>query len=262
VQNRRAVIEVSGQLRHVRNVLQRDLEGATCPAIPWQKPESNHGYFEIVEGLHSDFYPSDLTDNSLLGQTPNQPVPPEIDHAVSTIPSSNLPLPGGWVTDGGGLGDYDDILAFTSRNEQQPFTGPAPNGNVDPASNNSQVPFASWSSQTISSPVAAVVWHCVENPATDTQGYLGTPAQAGFRTIYRRTLLVAPWLDFCYNVGDGPKSRPGVLWILRDNVEQDNVARAIAWLLRASSGGTQRSSPKKKSTRSQSRRSGRAASRS
>ena len=50
VRNRRATTEMSGQLRHVRNVLQQDLQGATCPGVTWQRPESNHGYIEIIEG--------------------------------------------------------------------------------------------------------------------------------------------------------------------------------------------------------------------
>ena len=50
VRNRRATVEMSSQIRHVRNVLQQDLEGATCPGLPWQRPESNHGYIEIIEG--------------------------------------------------------------------------------------------------------------------------------------------------------------------------------------------------------------------
>src|SRR3990172_7964079 len=50
VRNRRAVIELSGQVRHVRNLLQRDLEGATCPGLTWQRSDHNRGYIEIIEG--------------------------------------------------------------------------------------------------------------------------------------------------------------------------------------------------------------------
>lgn len=235
VQNRRAAIEVGSQLRHVRNVLQRDLEGATCPTLPWTRPESNVGYFEIVEGFHTDFFPSDLTDGN---GSPSDINAPEIDHAVSTLPSSNLPLPSAWVTDGGGLGDYDDILAFTSRNETEPFSGPAPLNNVDISNSNDQATFNQWGSQAIKSPVAEVVWFCVESPLPlssdpDTQQILRNSfpeAQAGFRTIYRRTLLVAPWLDYRYNVdANGAKSRPGVLRIIdRPNVSE---AQALAALI-------------------------------
>src|SRR4051794_7288087 len=52
VRNRRATIEMASQLRQVRNVLQQDLQLATCPGITWQRPESNHGYIEIIEGQY------------------------------------------------------------------------------------------------------------------------------------------------------------------------------------------------------------------
>lgn len=229
VSNRRAVVEVSGQLRHVRNVLQRDLAGATCPTLPWTRPESNVGYFEIVEGRHADFYPSDLTDEYIGGQMTNIRADLEIDHAVSSLPASNLPFNAingqeDWVTDGGGLGDYDDILAFTSRNEKEPFTGPAPSRNFDRTNDNEQLPFNEWDSQTISSPIAEVVWYCAENPGGDSGGYFG---EAGFRTVYRRTLLVAPWLNYNY---DG-KRRTGVLRILGTSVAEADVAEALAALI-------------------------------
>jgi len=233
VQKRRAVIEVSTQLRHVRNVLQRDLDGATCPLLPWQRPESNHGYFEIIEGLHSDFYPSMLTDGIGDPLTDDNSNNPEIDHAASTIPASSLDFTSvagrsDWVTDGGGLGDYDDILAFTTRSESEPFSGPAPSNNVD-SSNNNQRLFGSWQSEAVKSPVAEVVWYCIENPKADTDKFFGEP---GFRTIYRRVLLVAPWIDYRYNIaGSGPKSRPGVLRVLPDSIDASGVDEALASLI-------------------------------
>src|SRR4051794_13910408 len=62
VRNRRATTEMSGQLRHVRNVLQQDLQGATCPGVTWQKPESNHGYIEVIEGPYQEGYATNLID--------------------------------------------------------------------------------------------------------------------------------------------------------------------------------------------------------
>lgn len=228
VSKRRAAIEVGGQLRHVRNTLQRDLAGATCPVSPWQKAESDTGYFEIVEGLHADFYPSGLTDEGSASPTPG-----EIDHAASTLPASNLNFKTGattdWVTDGGGLGDYDDILAFTSRNEKEPFTGPAPDANQITGSDPASLTFNRWRSQVISSPVAEVIWFAVENPADepnfDPTNFFNEP---GFRTIYRRTLLVAPWLDYNFN----GKSRPGVLRIMPNLTDEvGNVDEALASLV-------------------------------
>src|SRR5689334_20412256 len=89
VRNRRATTEMSGQLRGVRNRLQQDLQGATCPGITWQRPESNHGYIEIIEGQYREGYATNLIDNDSKGPSPTNP---EIDHKASTTPSSNLPF--------------------------------------------------------------------------------------------------------------------------------------------------------------------------
>src|SRR4051794_29411021 len=62
VKNRRATIEMSGQLRRVRNALQQDLQGATCPGVTWQRPEANHGYIEIIEGPYQEGYATNLID--------------------------------------------------------------------------------------------------------------------------------------------------------------------------------------------------------
>jgi type II secretory pathway pseudopilin PulG len=160
VTRRRATIEMAGALRSVREVLARDLRGATCPAVTWQRPDSNSGYLEFIEGPQNDFYPSPwLYDSSndgpdglanFGGQTPG------IDLSISTLPGSNLrdpdppgvtnqqraalakregrgrivgsnePLPERVATDGRGLGDSDDILMFTTRSESEPFVGRVP----------------------------------------------------------------------------------------------------------------------------------------
>ncbi|HEX3598495.1 MAG TPA: prepilin-type N-terminal cleavage/methylation domain-containing protein, partial [Lacipirellulaceae bacterium] len=132
VRKSRATMEMSGQIRQVRNVLQQDLQGATCPGQTWQRPESNHGYIEIIEGPYREGYASNLIDGIDKPTTPTF-FNPEIDHTTSILPASNLPFTSisgqeNWATDGGGLGDYDDILMLTVRNEQKPFVGRAPNG--------------------------------------------------------------------------------------------------------------------------------------
>src|SRR5882757_11094105 len=89
VRNRRATTEMSGQLRHVRNVLQQDLQGATCPGVTWQHPESNHGYIEIIEGQYREGFATNLLDadptnpqtGGSLQNWPPTPLNPEIDHA-------------------------------------------------------------------------------------------------------------------------------------------------------------------------------------
>ncbi len=164
VKIRRATMEMSGELRMMRAVLFNDLAGATCRALPWQRPDEDPGYIEIIEGEYSDRYPSQLLT---AGGTPDVD---RINRSTSFVPSSNLPLGANEVTDGSGLGDYDDILALTVRSENAPFRGRA--GNT-----------------TIESNLAEVIWYAVENPA---DGTLGEP---GMRTVYRRVLLIAPWVS-------------------------------------------------------------------
>ncbi|MCH2184006.1 MAG: prepilin-type N-terminal cleavage/methylation domain-containing protein [Mariniblastus sp.] len=208
VQKRRAMIEMSGQLRHARNVLQRDLAGATCPAVTWQRPESNHGYLEIIEGPLTDANPTGLIFD-------------EQSASVSLLPRNNLVKPGFDLEQHmkdpdslvpGGLGDADDILMLTVRNEQEPFVGRVPD------------PTNPQASLTIESPLAEVVWFAVENPLNTgaAAGFFGEP---GLRTIYRRALLIAPWAP------PYEGSPPGVMQLLPAVVNRSQVPTALAALI-------------------------------
>lgn len=144
ISNSRASIETADRLRSTQLLLQRDLAGATARMVPPLSPGENLGYFEYIEG-------------------PIGPVLPLRPIDVSS-PLDNVP--DGYDLDGDGsidiegttLGDFDDVLMFTSRNLETPFRGIA-NG------------------QSISSPVAEVIWFL-----------RGT-------TLYRRVLLVAPGME-------------------------------------------------------------------
>ena len=188
VRNRRATIEMSGQLRMVRMCLHNDLVGATCPTLTWQRPGDDNGYLEIVEGQWSDKNPSGLlVDGDGDGE------PDGLDVRTSLVPSSNAPnIPKDWVTDGHGLGDYDDILALTVRSEGEPFVG---RGRVLKPGSTPANPI--WIDTTIESTLAEVIWYAVENPA---DGSLGEP---GMRTVYRRVLLIAPWTEGAWPVPSG-----------------------------------------------------------
>jgi hypothetical protein len=257
VRDRRAVIEISGQLRHARNMLQQDLQGATCPGLTWRRPEENQGYIEIIEGPYREGNASALLDfDPVTNTNPPSQSNPEIDHTISSIPTSNVldttpAAKSKWVTDGGALGDYDDILMLTVRNEHEPFVGNMPkseqtNDSVRPNATSANL-FSSWGVQTIESPLAEVVWYAVENPGyTDTnytdayQGFFGEP---GFRTIYRRTLLIAPWVNpYHYvdnsgthdtfteprtNGGQTFTAKPGLVRILRRNAPPDEALAAL-----------------------------------
>jgi prepilin-type N-terminal cleavage/methylation domain-containing protein len=258
VRNRRATIEMTGLLRHVRNTLQQDLQGATCPGVTWQRPDSNHGYIELIEGILSDLNPTILI-NDLDGD-----LQPDLSPSLSTIPRNNIGADGadGTTPDGkisareleshyknvgsfvpGGLGDHDDVLMFTVRNEHEPFVGRMPtvirtNDTANPFDVEEQTP--EWGYQSIESPLAEVVWFSVENPSesenTNANRFFGEP---GMRTIYRRTLLIAPWLNpysrldnngqeipFDHDSGNF-QAEPGLLRMLPDGIAVNQAIAAI-----------------------------------
>ncbi len=252
VRDRRATTEMNAQVRGVRNVLQQDLAGATCPGLTWQRPESNHGYIEVIEGPRREGDASLLID----GNTPTA-LNPEIDHNASILPTSDpktLPFKdANWATDGGGLGDADDILMLTVRNERKPFVGRVPplTARTDGTGIDASNGFAGWGYDTGESPLAEVVWFAIENPGF-TDSALTDPSanhfygEPGMRTIYRRTLMIAPWLNPYKSVDDNNdgivadksgfkfKALPGLLRLLpNDNNKfpQDAVERAIAALI-------------------------------
>jgi hypothetical protein len=203
IRNRRAVIEVSGQLRQVRQQLALDLAGATCTGRTWQRAEHNPGYIEIIEGLFSDMHPSVLLDGD--------PGDGEIDYTTSLVPSGGdpstdltvlnpqltirQPQPGD-VTNGRALGDWDDVLALTVQSEATPFRVQV-GGNM------------------VESNYAEVVWFAAENPQDDPTTpederlASGQRLEPGLRRIYRRVFLIderlGPW---DYAAGQADLGRP------------------------------------------------------
>jgi hypothetical protein len=112
--------------------------------------------------------------------------------------------------------------------------------------------FDQWTEvETIQSTLAEVVWFAVENPGYTEDPPVTDPSanhffgEPGMRTIYRRTLLIAPWLNpyryvdkngvvtdtFSYNGGTF-KAQPGLLRILPDGKQlalEDAIACLIAF---------------------------------
>ena len=267
VTRRRATIEMASSLQKVREVLARDLAGATCPAVPWQRPESNVGYLEIIEGPQNDYYPTPWIwfspSNNLSPVSDNIGNAPGIDLSISTLPGSNLggdiasdeegagllvgsnaPIGDDAVvqereavkTDGRGLGDADDILMLTVRSEREPFVGRIPKrvatGLDDRTPSNSG--FDEWHAQAeeVESPLAEVAWFAVENPVDPGRTFaFGEP---GYRTIYRRALLILPDLDYGISVvgtNGVVRVKPGVVRVLPPAVTRDQVAVALAALV-------------------------------
>ena len=128
----RSTIEMASQLRSTSVLLQRDLEGLTVSTLPLADPSSNSGYFEYVERQDKDYQTSD-TDTS--------------------------------------IGDIDDVLMFTSRSANAPYTGLF-NGAV------------------VESPDAEIIWWVAER---DYNG--DSVIDADERFVYRRVLVIRPDLD-------------------------------------------------------------------
>ena len=130
----RSMLESADRLRLAQSRLQMDLAGVTATVSPSLRPEDNQGYFEYIEG------------------------PAMCEASGSSEIAVN-------IDDGGGIdltvGDFDDILMFTTRSTGEPFVGRY----YDPATGDN-VP--------IESDVAEVAWFL--------RG----------RTLHRRVLLVAP----------------------------------------------------------------------
>ena len=87
----RATVQISGQLRNITNVMRADFQGITVQAVPNTAAGAGMGYFEIVEGIDNDFV-----------ITPPNTVPAAVDNLS---------------------GDTDDVIMFTSRRLDNPFSG-------------------------------------------------------------------------------------------------------------------------------------------
>jgi len=88
----RSLLEMADRLRLAETRLQLDLAGATATMNPPRNPANNEGYFEYIEG------PATTGSNI----------------AVNTDNGSNQDTT---------VGDFDDILMFTTRSNGQPFVG-------------------------------------------------------------------------------------------------------------------------------------------
>lgn len=131
----RSTLEMTDRLRTVSTMLQSDLAGATATMLPPQRPDAARGYFEIIEGP--------------IGTGPSMVAPTAV--AKKTDANGNL------VVDTT-VGDFDDILMFTTRSADRPFVGR----------------YAGSADGMIRSDLAEVAWFVRGN------------------TLYRRVLLIAP----------------------------------------------------------------------
>jgi hypothetical protein len=149
VSDSRAMIELDGRLRTAAWRLRADLAGATARTVPPLDPETGDGYFELIEGPESD-----TVSSGGVAKGANAP--------YSAIAGSG--------SDDRILGDFDDVLLFTTRS-----TDPVFQGRFTLFSGTTP------STTTIESPVAEVGWFLRPTP--------GTSNPVTF-TLYRKQLLV------------------------------------------------------------------------
>ena len=145
VNESRATLEICDRLRSTAVRLRLDLEGLTVTMLPPRRTEANEGYFELIEG-------------------PVGPVTAPESFAQNTVDDPASPLPDTTV------GDFDDILMFTTHAMGRPFVGRC---GLD----------ANGKKRALESDVAEIVWF--------VRG----------RTLYRRVLLVAPGALISNNAG-------------------------------------------------------------
>ena len=85
-----SIVDMTNRLRGTALKLRQDLRGITCSVAPSLSPESDAGYFELIEGPATDSV--DAAGNPITAATPI-------------------------------LGDTDDVLLFTTRTAGEPFEG-------------------------------------------------------------------------------------------------------------------------------------------
>jgi hypothetical protein len=99
--NTQAIVDLSSRMRSTANRLRLDLAGLTAPLAPPLNPESDSGYFELIEGPAQD--------------------------GLATSGSGTLILQSGTAVWASGttslLADTDDALVFTTRSSGSPFEG-------------------------------------------------------------------------------------------------------------------------------------------
>ncbi|MFB3105208.1 MAG: PilW family protein, partial [Pseudomonadales bacterium] len=230
VTDSRAIIELSGNLRGAANRLQQDLAGLTVTTLPPRDPSSGEGYFEIVDGPTTDRQHYVVA----TGGTSTY-----VDLASSFVDPVGDGFVEGPVPFDTSVGDTDDILAFTTRSQDEPFTGQVSHPGVrlaDPINTNQE-----WSvldsnrdaipdlpTRTLESQVAEVIWwlqvdRTVAIPdITMIQGLpeaeqLGnaingevqlypnstnTTLGTPVRSLHRRVMLIRPDLEFTNTKGE------------------------------------------------------------
>lgn len=177
----RATIEMLGQIRHCRVLMEEDISRCTIPVEMRDpralSPDQYHGYIELVEGPASD---NNLPPNvsgyyvrTGVGLTYNTF---NFDDVANLLAAESRTL----------FGDLDDILCMTIRNDDNPFRGRFAVGpGVDGVwGNNDDV------INVIESNLAEVIWWAELNDQSQPPNGAWDPGETF--TIHRRVLLIRP----------------------------------------------------------------------
>lgn len=175
------VVALTHKMRTVGYELRRDLAGVTCKVSPPLSPESDSGYFEIIEGPMQDA----LTYDSVTRKEFAKP------YTLGTplLPAERFNT----GTNGRLLGDVDDVLALTTRSLSEPFSGRCyllPDDTTPVASVSGAARFTMIQSRT-----AEVVWFC-QKSRDRVDGF-------DVYDLHRRQLLVLPYVGARPFVGSG-----------------------------------------------------------
>ena len=131
-----AIVDMTNRMRTTASRLRRDLAGATVPLRPPVSPESNAGYFELIEG-------------------------PLVDSTANAATSL--------------LADVDDVLLFTARSLGPPFQGryTASGTTRQVESSTAEIAWFCRPSPTSAQTVAGLNLHTLYRRQLLVQGYVG-----------------------------------------------------------------------------------------
>jgi hypothetical protein len=114
----RSFLEASERLNAAAYRLQMDLKGVTVKMIPPRNPDDGEGYFEYIEG---PLMLKHITQNPADYDWINNPerILPKPVNSENTQPATATTDPSVDTT----VGDFDDILMFTTRSTDSPYIG-------------------------------------------------------------------------------------------------------------------------------------------
>jgi type II secretory pathway pseudopilin PulG len=155
----RSFLEASERLNSAAARLQMDLKGVTVKMLPPRNPDDGEGYFEYIEGpMMQKYNTQNRADYDWITNPLN--IYPKPVNSENTQPVTATTDPSVDTT----VGDFDDILMFTTRSTGRPFVG-------------------LYNGAATQSDVAEVAWFI--------RG----------RTLHRRQLLVSPALTLAAAAG-------------------------------------------------------------